>query len=84
MMQTFYIVQSYNKQKNGKKTELIADTPIQCKTEAEARNRAERFADKKAGVIAASQEVDPDTDEYGSFNVLAHYGELPAGLLERD
>ncbi|WP_434778571.1 hypothetical protein [Neisseria sp. Ec49-e6-T10] len=51
MMKTLYIVQSFTAQKKGKTTELIADTPIQCGSAEEAKNRAERFADKRAGEV---------------------------------
>lgn len=83
-MKTFYIVQSFTYQTVGKKAKLLADTPIQCDTAEDATNRAERLASKRDGVIAAAQEYDEKSDEYGKFTVLAHYGVLPDGILEQD
>ena len=83
-MKTFYIVQSFSYQKVGKKTELRADTPIQCDTAEDATKRAERLASKRDGVVAASQDYDEKSDEYGKFAVLYHYGVLPDGILEQD
>lgn len=83
-MKITYVVQGYNKQKSGKQTKLVADTPIQYKNEAEAVNRAERMSTKKVGVIAFAQEFDEATDEYGDTKILAKFGELPAGLADEE
>ena len=83
-MKTIYIVQTFSSQGTGKKAKLMPDAPISCRSADEARNLAERMADQRAGVIAASQEYDDGSDEYGKFEVLAQYGEIPPGILERD
>ena len=76
-MKTVYIVQGFSRQG----TKLISDTAIPCRNELEALNRAERLADKRAGVIAVAQEYDEDSGEYGELTVLAKYGEIPAGAI---
>ena len=48
-MKTLFIVQAFVRQASGKKTKLIADTPLTCSSAHEAENRAERMADKRAG-----------------------------------
>lgn len=83
-MKTTYIVQGYSKQKDGKKTKLIADTALSFKTEQEALIRAEKMSAVRVGVIAASQEYDEDTGEYGEVKILAKYGELPAGFGDEE
>ena len=77
-----YIVQSFIHQTKGKKSSLVADTPIACSTAEEAKNRAERMSDKRAGVVAISQEYDPVSGDYGKLTVLAQYGEIPPGILD--
>ena len=81
-MKTTYIVQGFSRQKEGKKTKLIADTAFQFKTEHEALIRAEKLSDKRAGVIAAKQEYDEETGEYGEVKILVRYGEVPPELGE--
>ena len=76
-MNTVYIVQGFSRQG----TKLIADTALPCNSEHDALSRAERLADKRAGVIAVAQEYDEDSGEYGQLKVLAKYGELPAGAV---
>lgn len=74
-MKTVYIVQGFSRQR----TKLIADTALPCRSEHETLNRAERLADKRAGVIAIAQEYDEDSGEYGQLMMLAHYGDTPVG-----
>ena len=83
-MKATYIVQGFSKQKDGKNTKLIADTAMQFKTEHEALIRAEKMSTMRTGVIAAKQEYDEDTGEYGEVKILAKYGELPPGLCDED
>ena len=83
-METTYIVQGFSKQKDGKKTKLIADTAMQFKTEHEALMRAEKMSSIRVGVIAASQQYDADTGEYGEVKILVKYGELPAGMGDEE
>lgn len=83
-MKTIYVVQTFSRQISGKKSSLIADTPISCGTAAEAENRAERIADKRAGVIAISQEYDEDTGDYGKLVVLVKYGDIPPNIINEE
>ena len=80
-MKTVYIVQGFSRQTSGKKSTLVADTAIPCHNEHEAMIRAERLAEKRAGVIAVAQEYDEDSGEYGELKLLAKYGEIPAGAV---
>ena len=70
-----HIVQQFEKQ--GKK--LIAGRAMEFKTTREAVARAERDAERVAGVDALTQVVDADTGEVMEEPViLARHGELPA------
>lgn len=80
-MKTAYIVQSFTEMGSGKKSKLLADQPVQCTTEREAINRAERFADKRAGVLAIAQDYDETTGDTGELKVLATFGKIPEGVL---
>ena len=57
---------------------------MQFKTEHEALIRAEKMSNMRTGVIAAKQEYDEDTGEYGEVKILAKYGELPPDLCDED
>lgn len=77
-MKTIYFVQGFTRQKEGKKSTLRGEAPITCASAEEAKNKAERMsAGSCAGVIAASQEYDESSDEYGTFTLLAKYGDVP-------
>lgn len=80
-MKTSYVVQSFSEEMRHGKLSLVANTPRQVNTEAEALTRAERDADRFAGVIAVSQEYDEDSDEFGRMVVLFQSGSVPEGLL---
>lgn len=72
--QTLFIVQQFEKQ--GRR--LIAGRQMQFKTAGEAKSRAERDAERTAGVVAIQQMVDTDTGEVLEEPiVLAKFGELP-------
>ena len=81
-MKTTYIVQGFDWHKIGKDTRLMGDMPLMFKTEHEALIRAEKLSDKRAGVIAAKQEYDEETGEYGEVKILVRYGEVPPELGE--
>ncbi|TPW26930.1 hypothetical protein [Pararhizobium mangrovi] len=75
---TLYIVQQFEKQ--GRK--LVQGRQMEFKTSDEARGRAERDAERVAGVVAVAQTVDTETGEVlEEPEILAHYGELPPGML---
>ncbi len=83
-MKTLYVIQSFTQQKVGNETKLLADTPILCDTAEDATNRAESLANDRDGVIAAAQQYDEDSNEYGVFTILTHYGVIPDDIFERD
>ncbi len=80
-MKTTYVVQSFSEEIRRGKPTLVANTPRQVNTEAEAINRAERDAERFAGVIAISQEYDEGSDEFGRMTVLFQAGSVPEGVL---
>ncbi len=83
-MKTAYIVQTFTRQGNGQSSKLFNDPAVQCASAEEAINRAERFSELRAGVLAISQAYDETTGDYGDMKVLAHYGEIPEGALGYD
>ncbi|WP_077928043.1 hypothetical protein [Wohlfahrtiimonas populi] len=83
-MKTAYIVQTFTRQGNAQSSKLFNDPAVQCNTAEEAMNRAERFSEMRAGVLAISQAYDETTGDYGEMKVLAHYGEIPDGALGYD
>ncbi len=76
---TFYVVQPYEA---GKRGTLKAGPAVEAKSEAEARRRAERFAATKAGAIAFSRDVDPDSDDADPPVLIASFGSVPDGVLD--
>ena len=80
-MKTSYIVQSFSEELRLGKPTLVANTPRQVNTQAEAISRAERDAERFAGVIALSQEYDDNSDEFGQMAVLFQAGTVPEGVL---
>lgn len=80
-MKTTYVVQSFSEEKRRGKMVLVANTPLQMNTEREALSRAERDAERFAGVIAISQEYDEGSDEFGRMTVLFQAGSVPEGVL---
>lgn len=78
--ETIHIFQAWTA---GKGSRLRAETPLRFKTAAEARARAERGAEKFAGVVAISQVVDVDTGEVDENPaVLFRAGRTPAEFGE--
>lgn len=74
-----YIVQQFEKQSR----KLVTGRQMDFKTAAEAIGRAERDAERVAGVIAVQQTVDTDTGEVIDEPILlARHGQVPAGIVE--
>lgn len=72
-METIHVVQPFDRASKG----LIAGQVSQFKSADEAARRAERQADKHAGIIAYSMDVDEDSGEYGTPRVLFKAGDVP-------
>lgn len=72
-METIHVVQPFDRVKRGLKPGQV----VQCKTADEAARKAERLADKHAGVVAYSMDVDEDSGEYSTPRVLFEAGEVP-------
>lgn len=83
-VKTIYYVQTFSLPAGKRSLRLSADTPIQCKTAQEAIDKAQRLSESRLGVIAASQEYDEDTGEYGKFVLLAQYGRVPPEAIGED
>ncbi|MEH6721689.1 MAG: hypothetical protein V7704_22705 [Aurantimonas endophytica] len=76
---TYFIVQQY--EKRGRR--LVAGRQLPFNTAAEASARADRDADRFAGVVAVQQTVDIETGEVlDEPVVLARHGELPREFAE--
>lgn len=56
---------------------------MQFNNEADARRRAERLAEKHAGVVAVAQEYDEESGEMGKTTVLLQSGKVPDELFEQ-
>jgi hypothetical protein len=72
-METIYVVQPFDRATKG----LVPGQVSQFKSADEAARRAERLAEKHAGVIAYSIDVDEESGEYGTPRVLFKAGEVP-------
>ena len=72
-METIHVVQPFDQGKAG----LIPGKALQFTTADEAARRAERLADKHAGIIAYSMDVDEDSGDYGTPRVLFQSGDVP-------
>jgi hypothetical protein len=71
---TQYIVQPYRLNKRGK---LEAEPAVAASSAENARQRAEKLADTRAGVIAFQIAVDAEMGDYGEPVTLASFGSLP-------
>ncbi|MGO3859463.1 MAG: hypothetical protein ACTJHL_09440 [Neisseriaceae bacterium] len=80
-MKISYIVQSFSEEMRLGKPTLVANTPRQVNTKAEAISRAQRDAERFTGVIALSQEYDDESNEFGRMEVLLQAGTVPEGIL---
>ena len=72
-METIHVVQPFDRAGKG----LIPGQVSQFKSADEAARRAERMADKHAGIIAYSMDVDEESGEYGTPRVLFKSGDVP-------
>ena len=72
-METIHVVQPFDRVKNGLKPSQV----LQFKTADEAARRAGLLADKHAGVVAYSMDVDEDSGDYGTPRVLFESGDVP-------
>lgn len=72
-METIHVVQPFDLSARG----LVAGQVSQFKSADEAARRAERMADRHAGIIAYSMEVDEESGEYSKPQVLFKSGDVP-------
>ena len=72
-METIHVVQPFDRVNNGLKPSQV----LQFKTADEAARKAEKLADKHAGVVAYSMDVDEESGEYGTPRVLFESGDVP-------
>ena len=78
--QTTYLVQAFVA---GRGSALKADKPIQCKSEDEARRKAERMAPTKLGVVAYSTSGDAELGDYDDEpSYFFKAGQLPVQFEE--
>lgn len=82
-MKTTYIVQPFDEHKIKGQLVLKPATPMQFNNETDARRRAERLAEKHAGVEAVAQEYDEESGEMGKTTVLLQSGKVPEELFEQ-
>ncbi|MET4633584.1 MULTISPECIES: hypothetical protein [Kaistia] len=71
---TQYIVQPYRLNKRGK---LEAEPAVAASSAENAKQRAEKLSDSRAGVIAFQIAVDAEMGDYGEPVTLARFGSLP-------
>jgi len=79
-MVTYYVVQAF---KEGKNQMLVADDPLEARSERHALSMADRLAGLRAGVIAFSRSGDPTTGDYEDAVILAQIGRIPEELFEQ-
>ena len=72
-METIHAVQPFDRVNNGLKPGQV----LQFKTADEATRRAGLLADKHAGVVAYSMDVDEESGDYGTPRVLFESGDVP-------
>jgi hypothetical protein len=78
--ETLYLVQAFT---TGKGTQLIADTPVRCRSLENARKRAEDLAPARAGVVAFSTSGDADLGDYDDEpTIIFKAGRLPPSFEE--
>ncbi|MCX5579042.1 hypothetical protein [Kaistia terrae] len=71
---TQFIVQPYRLNKRGK---LEAEPAVAASSAANAKMRAEKLAETRAGVIAFQIAADSELGDYGEPITLARFGTLP-------
>lgn len=74
LMETVHIVQPFTR---AARQGLLPKLAMQFKDPDEAAARAAGMADKYAGVIAYTMEVDEEAGDYGSPRILFQTGEVP-------
>ncbi len=72
-METIHVVQPFDRVKSGLKPGQVS----QFKTADEAARRAALMANKHAGVVAYSMDVDEESGDYGTPRVLFESGDVP-------
>ncbi len=72
-METIHVVQPFDHGNKG----LVAGAVLQFSSADEAARRAARLADKHAGILAYSMDVDEETGDYSTPIVLFKSGEVP-------
>jgi hypothetical protein len=72
-METIHVVQPFDQVGHR----LVPGQVLQFKTADEAARRAERLAEKHAGIVAYSMDVDEDGGDYGTPRVLFQSGDVP-------
>ena len=72
-METIHVVQPFDQGKRG----LVPGQVLQFKTADEATRRAGKLADKHAGIVAYSMDVDEESGDYGTPRVLFQSGDVP-------
>lgn len=76
---TFYVVQPYEL---GKRGALKAGVPLEVRTADDAMRVAKRMALVKAGAVAFSRAVDPETEDAEEPVLIASFGAVPDGVLD--
>ena len=72
-METIHVVQPFDRVKKG----LMPRQVLQFKTGDEAARRAGLLADKHAGIVAYSMDVDEDGGDYSVPRILFQAGDVP-------
>ncbi len=73
-----FVIQGFNKQ--GRR--LVPDQPSKALNADDAINGARRLAERRAGVVAYSIEVDSEVDYWGDPTILYKTGEVPSEFDE--
>ncbi|GLI23454.1 hypothetical protein GGQ86_003010 [Xanthobacter flavus] len=76
---TFYVVQPYEL---GKRGVLKAGVPMEVRTADDAMRVAKRMALVKAGAVAFSRAVDPETEDADEAVLIGSFGAVPEGALD--
>ncbi|MFG1260070.1 hypothetical protein V5F79_22340 [Xanthobacter flavus] len=76
---TFYVVQPYEL---GKRGVLKAGVPMEVRTAGDAMRVAKRMALVKAGAVAFSRAVDPETEDSDEPVLIGSFGAVPDGVLD--
>ncbi|MDF2809354.1 MAG: hypothetical protein K0S56_385 [Microvirga sp.] len=76
---TFYVVQPFEAGKRGR---IKAGIPMEVRSAEDAERVAKRLSLVKAGAIAFSTEVEPESGDAEPPVLIASYGEVPEGMLE--